>query len=203
MPIQFPEDHEFMKTSEIAQALGLSMRVINGWRKKLGIKANPRQANFKDNIATKQWVGLKVSKEVWDNYTWMNFMHNEVGVGIYVLCRMTGIAFENMVKKFKKYKIKKLSGGTVSKNPLASRKWVDENYNIEGKSLRECARLAGVNSYTLQGWLVKFGYEIRDLYECNAGERNSGYGISCIPAKRPEENSTPPKEQSPSTESKI
>ena len=40
----------------------------------------------------------------------------------------------------------------------------------------ECARLAGVNNYTIYNWLVLFGFHIRDVHESRMGDLNPAYG---------------------------
>lgn len=175
-------DSQFLKTSEIAQAVGKPMRAISKIKKKNGI-SSPQPKPFKGTRQSPPKQYDTVDKSVWDNYTWLNFMYNEAGFGTELIARVANVNKRVIFFKYYKYKITPRKIKSYSRHPYCTKEWIDEKYNIEGRSCSECARLAGVNMYTMYSWLVKYGYEIRDIYEAQAGERSPWYGISRIPKK--------------------
>ena len=207
---QLPPEHQYMTTTEIAQTTGKSVKTIQNWRryedipntgKGWGARHSERPFSYR---TVKKFTYQKITdRDIWDNYTWLNFMYHDADLGILVLSQITGRSCFYLSRRMKQYGIKRKSHevACAPKNPYYTREWVDEKYNIEGCTIWQCAKLAGVNPYTIYNWLVKFGYEIRDQYECRAGERNRRYGIPCIPQTRSEKVDAPPLGQSSSQDS--
>lgn len=182
--------HQFLTNMEIGQMVGVSVKTVQRWRKKFDLPKkigyrwggahDERPACFKQRPYTsyKTPVDIIEDKKKWDNKEFFHEMYIVKGYGMVLIGRMIQKDVFIVKQKLKKYgiKIRSYAESMHSKNRCCNRKWLEENYEIQGKTIVECAKMAGVNEYTIMNWLVKFGIPIRDQYECIAGELNKNYG---------------------------
>ncbi len=125
-----------------------------------------------------------VPPSVWRNKEWFYEMYIVQGKGIYNIARIIDRDKNIVIHNLKRFGIERQTHRrNVSKHPCHSREWLEEHYEIEGKSIAELARMADVNNYTICNWLVKFCIPIRDIYECKEGELNPFYGKPLTHAK--------------------
>jgi hypothetical protein len=169
----FFEENKYLTTSELACLAGVNMETIRLWRKKCGLKSTGNGWGSKrDKIPftapKRQRQTFEVTpRDVWDNYEWLNTKYAIEGKGIRLISRMTNANFKLIWQRLRRYGIQIRSHelATSSRNPCCNRKWLLDHYEIEGLSLPRCASLAGVSTYTIYSWLVKFNIYIRDKYE--------------------------------------
>jgi len=178
------KQYKELTNMELAQMAGVSVKTIQRWKHKCGIKLTnrgwgcktDRPEAFKNAYMLKRNEIKKVPKSVWNNKEWLeeNYKH----YGLKTLSRITGHNKGGLYERMKRLgiKIRTVSEANHSTNKCCTKEWLEENYEIMGLTLTECAKKANVNIYTIMNWLVKFGMPIRDTYECQYGELSKNYG---------------------------
>jgi DNA-binding transcriptional MerR regulator len=188
--------HQYLTNMEIGQMVGVSVKTIQRWRKKFNLPKkidnkwggthDKRPVCFKQRPYTSYKIPVEIIKDrkKWDNREFFYEMYVVRGYGTVLIGRMIQRDRFVVRTKLKQYGIQTRSRVEAMhpKNPYCNRKWLEENYEIQDKTIGECAKIAGVNHYTILNWLVRFGIPIRDKHECSMGERNRYYGkrIPCL-----------------------
>jgi transposase len=186
----FFDTYKDMTTSELAQLANCQMETIRRWKKKCGIKIESggwgsglteRPLEFQEK-QKKINAPPPLDREIWNNQPWFHQKYVVDGLGAGRIGRLIGKDSGYVYAKLKQFKIetRKTSGG-VSKNPCCNREWLVQHYEIEGLSLKKCAKIANVCAYTILRWLAKFNIYIRDRREATSGERNGFYGKKHTP----------------------
>jgi transposase len=197
----FFEEHKYLTNMEQAQLAGLSVKSIQLKKKELGIKlknrgwgGNGHKERPFPKVKQKKKERGTVPPSVWRNKEWFVEMYVRQGKGIRAIKRMIGRDKEIVYTHLKKYGIKTQPDRVfASTHPYCTREWLEEHYEVEGKSIRKLAQMAGVNNYTICNWLIKFCIPIRDIYECKSGELHPNYGKGHAKHKR-----SPPKQSTSS-----
>jgi transposase-like protein len=176
----FFEEYGHLKSTDLAMLADVGMTKLRRWRDRCGYKpedggwgVDKDKRPFKGTIHQKVEVE-KVPPEVWADSNWLRQKY-ESGCGIRLIARMVNRNIKTVFDRMQRLGIVTRDNKTVSKNPCCNRDWLIEHYEILGLSIRECARLAGVNRYTIYNWLVKYKIYIRDKYDLN-GEHSPSYG---------------------------
>ena len=197
----FFKEYDHLSSSELAILAGVGMETIRRWRRKVGLRSVGLR-KWGTNLDERPFVGTKMSgttermpdPSCWFSREWFWQKYVVEKKGMRVLARITGKAKNRILYKLRDFKIpirRKEDTIPQSENPCCDRKWLEENYEIEGLSLEKCAELAGVNPYSIYRWLVKFRMHIRNEFEYNIGERSSNYGKKIITS----EPSIPPRQE--------
>jgi len=177
-PPALPEDHGFLQTTEIAIIIRKSLKTAQTYRRYNG-QSMPKPEAFSNYSPKRNYP--KVPEKVWRNKTWFAFMVNEAGFGFNIISkiidrsnfRTKGIASEFGIKS---------KNTSESLNPYCNKEWLEDKYVTEGLTLRQCARIAGVNPYTMYTWLAKYGIEVRSNFAGRVPRlQEAGYKKTNIP----------------------
>lgn len=174
----FFAENTYLTTSELARLIGVSMETIRAWRKKSGVPMKPSWGLGRAPKQRPAVFEIMVPRAIWDTKKWLEAKYCGENKGIALISRMTGsnhkLVWQRL--KFHGIEIRSHERATCSHNPCCNKKWLVDNYEIEGLPLRKCAALAQVSTYTIYRWLVKFNVHIRDIREAEMGYRNHRYG---------------------------
>jgi transposase len=173
----FFEENRNLKTSELAQLAGRSMRTIQKWRAKIGKPGKQMHPDKRPKKEKKEYP-IITDRSVWDNEKWFRHMYEELGYGSDIIGRMIQRDSARVLQKLRRYgiRIRSFAEAMASKNPHCNKDWIVEHYEVQNCTLIECAKMAGVNPYTFYEWLIRFQIHIRDAPEALFGERNHYYG---------------------------
>lgn len=183
---KFFNENPELTTYELASLANRSASTIRNWKRKCGIKAG--QAGWgskREEIPFTRQPEYK-KKEIervddptdWDNEAWFRQQYEGNGYGIPTVARMIGRSIALVKGRLEKYGIQTRSHAEAvkSKNPCYKKEWLEDRYIKQRWSLAKCAEEAGVVPYTIYNWLIGFNFEIRDIYEAMAGDRNPFHG---------------------------
>jgi len=176
--IKPPHIDPLLKTSELAQVYGRSMRTITTWRhiinkpsKGWGWGSNLPECPFKNYPKPKSRKFIPseiVPKEVWfNNPAWWYEMYTVRGYGSGEIATMINRYYIKTRFYLLKYGIKLRTHheATRSKNPYCNPEWLEEMYIINQYTMEKIAEIAGVTDHAIYYWLVNFGFPIRDINE--------------------------------------
>ena len=183
---KFFSDNQEMTTYELARLANRSASTIRNWKRKCDIKAaetkwgsNRESTPFINKPAyKKRKIDLVRDPEIWDNEDWFRQQYEDKRFGIPIISRMINRSIPLVRGRLKKYGIETRThhDSVKSTNTCCNKDWLEEYYIKKGWPIAKCAQEAGVVPYTIYNWLIKFQFEIRDIYEAMAGERNPFHG---------------------------
>jgi len=162
--LKFFDDYKDLKTIEMAGLVGKSQWYISKLKRRYGIKSKA-SIHFRKRIQKVDYI--KVSEDVWKNQEWLYQMYVVNGYGQKIIGEMIGLS-----KVVTKYHLNKfgipdrtLEDVSKSTNKHCTKEWLIQHYVLEEVSIRNCAKLANVNSYLIYLWLTKFGIPLRTSTE--------------------------------------
>ena len=153
----FFHKYKFFSTYDLAIVLDATARTIRDLKGVSGLRREG-VGPLPSNIRLKTQVELP---ENWDVREWWEA--NYPRYGIYMLSKITGLNKLTVRKRLRRYGIKTISKkeAEFSKHPCCNVEWLKEHYYKNDMSLRACARLAGVSTDTIRGWMIAFKLQTR------------------------------------------
>lgn len=163
---KFFEEHEGYTNMELALRYGVSARTILNWKYKCGIETKKFKArqNYKHKVFVPDEI---VDESVWNNHDWLYEHYVVKGFGVPKIAKITGTYNGKIQRSLKRYQIESAGFGRC-RNKCCNKEWLVEHYLKQKMPLAECAKLAGVNPYTIYNWLLKFDIYPRGPHEAGA-----------------------------------
>ena len=102
-----------------------------------------------------------------DDSEWLQDAYLERGESLRSIAASVGTSHATVWRRLVKHGIPRRRG-RASGLPCTNRSWLEQHYLVEGRSLRECAAIAGSSHETVRWWLRAHGLPVRDLHEAVA-----------------------------------
>ena len=147
----------YFSTYDLAVILRTTPKRIRNLKAIAGIKREGK-GPLPSNIRVKIEIELPPN---WDTAEWWRAHYPKYGT--FVLARVTGLNLMTVRKRLRKHdiRIRSKREAEQSKHPYCTEAWLVKYYYEEDLSLRACAKLAGISTDTLRGWLVRFGLQTK------------------------------------------
>ena len=172
------EENKGLSTIDLAMLAHRSAGTIRAWKRRAGVKLAESPFIGTSPIKKPKHVTVIDDPRIWDNAEWFRKKYVDERVGTPTLARMINRSIAIIVKRLKRFGIKRrsLNEAARSTSKLCCESWLKEHYVDKGWPLAKCADAAGVVPYSIYNWLIKFGIEPRSMHQAMAGERNPFYG---------------------------
>ena len=99
-----------------------------------------------------------------DDAEWLHDAYLERGKSLRSIADALGTSHATVWRRLVKHGIPRRRG-RHSGLACTKRSWLEQHYVAEGRSLRECAAMAGSSHETVRYWLRVHGLPVRDLHE--------------------------------------
>ena len=107
---------------------------------------------------------VPLSPPLLDDVQWLQDAYLEQGQTVRSIAKALGTSHATVWRRLVKHGIPRRRG-RLSGLPCTNRSWLEQHYVAEGRSLRECAAMAGSSHETVRYWLQVHGLPVRDLHE--------------------------------------
>lgn len=160
---RFFEEHYDYTTLELKLKYGIPTSTLNYWRRKVGLSKKRREA-FRNYRKKPIKVDKITDPKVWDNGPWFHKMYVEKKIGAYVIARIIDRSATVVYRRLKKFGIdrRRHKDAVATKNKYCDNDWLWWNYIYHHRTLKDMAKEAGVNDYTICNWLTEHGIPLRD-----------------------------------------
>jgi transposase len=167
-----------LSTYELAMLANRSPSTIRNWKRRAGLVMKPSPFPKARTAWRSKVVQVIDDPSIWDNAEWFRQKYLVEGIGTPTIARMINRSIVLVVKRLKRFNIKTRPHreAVKSKSEFCNLEWLTEFYVNKKWSLKKCARVAGVVSYTIYNWLVRFKIAPRTPQEAMAGALNPFFG---------------------------
>lgn len=154
-------DHDYLTRTDIARITGYSVRLVEKWRKDLGLSKRKRQLYRLRGVNRKAGIVAPVN---WDE-RWVCSAYR-AGRSIPVIARAIGRPYMFVLRVLRRGGVvtRRAAEACHSPHPCRNYKWLHEQIVERELSTAECGLLAGVSKWCIQRWAAKFGIRLRRNY---------------------------------------